>query len=110
VYLAYMCGWVCVILGVAGVSGGGGVCGSFSVAVKACVGDPLNRRPVCWFLVVSVLITVVLDNCAALTQSCVAYGDHYLTVCCHCTNLSLYLVLSCLHAKNILCYVVAVLC
>ena len=23
----------------------------------------------------------------ALTQSCVIYGDHYLTVCCHCTVL-----------------------
>jgi hypothetical protein len=41
----------------------GGVHGPFSVAVKACVGDLLKRRPVCWFLVASVLITVVLDNC-----------------------------------------------
>jgi hypothetical protein len=35
----------------------------FSITVKASVSDPLNRRPVCWFLVPSVLITVVLDNC-----------------------------------------------
>ena len=35
----------------------------FRNAVKAGVGDQLNRRPVCWFLVASVLITVVMDNC-----------------------------------------------
>ena len=34
-----------------------------------CVGFPLW----CWIL------------CVALTQSCVAYGDHYLRICCLCT-------------------------
>jgi len=29
---------------------------------KASVSDPLNRCPVCWFLVAGVLVTVVLDN------------------------------------------------
>ena len=60
-YLAYMRGWVCAILGVAG--GSVVVRGPFSIAVKASVSDPMNRHPVCWFLVASVLITVVLDNC-----------------------------------------------
>jgi len=41
---------------------------------KASVIDLLNRRPVCWFLVAGVLVTVVLDNCVALTLSCIAYG------------------------------------
>ena len=37
--------------------------GPFSIAPKAGVGDALNRHPVCWFLIASVLITVVLDSC-----------------------------------------------
>ena len=41
----------------------GCVRGPFPIVVKASVSDSLNRRPACWFLVASVLITVLLDNC-----------------------------------------------
>jgi len=41
----------------------GGERGPLHVAVKASIGDLLNRHPVCGFLVASVLTTVVLDNC-----------------------------------------------
>jgi len=62
-----MRGLVCVILGVAG----GGARGPFRVAVKAGVEDPLNRHPVCWFLVASVLVTVMLDTvCSTDTIFC----------------------------------------
>jgi len=44
-----MCGWVCVILGVAGSSVV--VCVVvFPITVKAGVSDLLNRHPVCWLL------------------------------------------------------------
>ena len=61
-YPAYIHGWVCIILGVAGASVV--VCMVlFTITVKAGVSGLLNRSPVCWFLVANVLITVVLDKC-----------------------------------------------
>ena len=54
----------------------GGVCGPFRVVVKAGIEDPLNRCPVCWFLVVSVLVTVVLDTvCSTDTILCCIWGS-----------------------------------
>jgi len=78
VYPAYVCmkeNSGCVLIPIWGILGGTyvwlGLChprghrcerGPFRVADKAGVGDLQNTRPVCWFLVAGVFITVVLGT------------------------------------------------